>query len=378
MEKNYEENDCYEEKNQEVKNPEDKLLIQKREPVCSPWRRYFARILDLNLYTILLEGFLSCILGVNLYLASGVWMDLALTILAAVLMLIAEPLLLFLTGTTPGKWILGLRLEKKNGERISYGEALGRTWEVTAWGLGFGIPLYSLYCMVKSYQTARKGEMLPWEGKGEIELVLKDGKVHRGVVYVAAGILLFALQMLLLLRVPLPPNRGELTVAEFAENYNFYTDFYEHAYYGVRLGKTGEWEEISSGASTVMVMEEILPVFHFQEDDGELTKVTLRLESDNTDLFFTEFAQQRLYMILAFLGAQKDARPFFTEAMQADRSLNSRTLTEDFSFTQAGLLFTSRTELENYMESDGYIWKEDEEKPGYFLIEFSVEKGKEE
>ena len=119
MEKNYEENDCYEEKNQEVENREDKLLIQKREPVCSPWRRYFARILDLNLYTILLESFLSCILGVNLYLASGVWMDLALTILAAVLMLIAEPLLLFLTGTTPGKWILGLRLEKKNGERIS-------------------------------------------------------------------------------------------------------------------------------------------------------------------------------------------------------------------------------------------------------------------
>lgn len=74
MEKNYEENDCYEEKNQEVENQEDKLLIQKREPVCSPWRRYFARILDLNLYTILLESFLSCILGVNLYLASGwIW-----------------------------------------------------------------------------------------------------------------------------------------------------------------------------------------------------------------------------------------------------------------------------------------------------------------
>lgn len=360
------------------KNYEEGFQIQKREALCSPWRRYFARILDLNLYTILVESFLSCISGVNLYLASGVWMDLALTILAAVLMLIAEPLLLFLTGTTPGKWILGLRLEKKNGERISYGEALGRTWEVTVWGLGFGIPLYSLYCMVKSCQTARRGEALPWEGKWEIELVLKDRKIYRSIVYVAAGVLLLALQTLLLLRVPLPPNRGGLTVAEFAENYNFYTDFYEHAYYGVRLGKTGEWEEISSGDPMAMVMEETLPVFRFQEDDGELTKVTLRLESDNADLFFTEFAQQRLYMTLAFLGARKDARPFFTEAMQADRSLNSRTLTEDFSFTQAGLRFTSRAELENYMESDGYIWKEDEEKPGYFLIEFSVEKGKEE
>ena len=34
MEKNYEENDCYEEKNQEVENQEDKLLIQKKENLC--------------------------------------------------------------------------------------------------------------------------------------------------------------------------------------------------------------------------------------------------------------------------------------------------------------------------------------------------------
>ena len=40
----------------------------------------------------------------------------------------------------------------------------------------------------------------------------------------------------------LPPNRGDLTVAEFAENVNFYRDFFD---YGERwsLDENGEWAE---------------------------------------------------------------------------------------------------------------------------------------
>ena len=68
-------------------------------------------------------------------------------------MLLLEPAFLRGFGTTPGKAILGFRLEHEDGRKLTYLEGLSRTWQVALWGMGLGIPIYSLYRYFKSYGT---------------------------------------------------------------------------------------------------------------------------------------------------------------------------------------------------------------------------------
>lgn len=88
--------------------------------IC-PWRRYFARTLDFVLCEMLLLTPIMLLFRPNVEL-SGFGVSVALIAGAMLLMLLLEPLCLHLFGTTPGKALLGLYIERPDGGRLSYGE----------------------------------------------------------------------------------------------------------------------------------------------------------------------------------------------------------------------------------------------------------------
>lgn len=55
--------------------PEEPIALLEKDPAqnraCYPWRRYFARTLDLMLYSLLWSMFLAYVLHVNLIYRSG-------------------------------------------------------------------------------------------------------------------------------------------------------------------------------------------------------------------------------------------------------------------------------------------------------------------
>ncbi len=160
-------------------------------PVRAPWRRLFARLLDLWLYTVLWDSFL--VLAGNVNLSRLGMLPTLLNIFPPVaLALLAEPLLLILTGTTAGKWIMGLRVTDPSGCRLRYTEALVRTWLALRRGMGLCIPIYNLVRMWKSYKACWDGEALAWEE--DTALQLRDERVWRdwalaGVFAVLVGLM---------------------------------------------------------------------------------------------------------------------------------------------------------------------------------------------
>lgn len=48
------------------------------------------------------------------------------------------------TGTTPGKWVFGIRVVKSQGQKLAYPEALKRAFLVWVQGEGLGIPVVIL------------------------------------------------------------------------------------------------------------------------------------------------------------------------------------------------------------------------------------------
>ena len=94
-----------------------------------PWRRYAARWLDLLIYGLLWNAVARCIFRLNLgsEFYAGWLFTLVDTAVGVLLMLLIEPALLHFWGTTPGKWLFGLRVRAENGEKIAYRTAFART-----------------------------------------------------------------------------------------------------------------------------------------------------------------------------------------------------------------------------------------------------------
>lgn len=205
-----------------------------------PWRRYFARAIDLTLVGLMVSFVQFVLLHhnlVNISKGENVLCGLA----GWGLLVLLEPLLLSRFGKTAGKWCMGITVTRPDGGRLSYGEALERTAAVWLYGAGLGISIVELVCNYRSYRRYTRGEELAWES-GSIERFDERGIGKSVLLYAASTALSLALTLAMGLSAALPPNRGELTVAEFAENVNFYRDFFD---YGERwtLDSSGEWVE---------------------------------------------------------------------------------------------------------------------------------------
>ncbi len=201
-----------------------------------PWRRFFARWLDLFLCRLFWTAFGLLVLrwaptgGVLLALA-GAYRDL-------VTMIFVEPVLLRTWGYTPGKWIFGLCLRRADGGKLTLWDGWCRTLLIFAKGMGFQIPFYGLWRLYRSYRACSEGELLPWE-EGE-RYALRDARLRRWAGFGAAAATCAALGALVVLQAFMPRHRGALTAAEYVDNFN---DLYGFLTQGPRavLDEQGRW-----------------------------------------------------------------------------------------------------------------------------------------
>ena len=252
-------------------------------PVRCPWRRYFARMLDHAFGGLILSVILSLVFRVNMQNIGGFgeWL---LGYVEWLIWLPLEALLLSRWGTTPGKWIMGIRVEHEDGRKLTFGEAIDRTWQVFVTGMGALIPIYNIYRLWKSYKAVRDGDddELEWEWNTNSVLVIKerDCPGWRPAVYAGAcAALIFLLVAVGMFPGLHPPHRGsQLTVEEFVDNYNTMARF--HGYTGDELQMDGtfgvppEWPASELDSITIDLEED--PVLRFEETDGILTKVSLK------------------------------------------------------------------------------------------------------
>lgn len=126
------------------------------------WMRFFARWTDFVLFqVILLGGFL--LLGRSPFVA----LQSPLFLLAYVAALVVfETLLLTLWGTTPGKWIAGIRIESPDGKRLAPLPAFGRSLRVMVMGMGLWLPFILVVGHLFALWFLRKRGVAPWDLMG--------------------------------------------------------------------------------------------------------------------------------------------------------------------------------------------------------------------
>ena len=132
---------------------EDALISDRH-----PWRRYWARTLDSGLIGVwMLAAFPGALEG------GGKLFQMQFLALSLAAQILLEPLLLWAVGWTPGKLLLGIRVTGREGERLTFRRAVGRTFGVLTYGQAFCVPTLR---EIRGYVCLRKaedGELLPWE-----------------------------------------------------------------------------------------------------------------------------------------------------------------------------------------------------------------------
>lgn len=341
--------------------------------VFHPWRRYFARMLDLYIYGLLFSAFLGLICHVNLTSRSslGTLFD---AFVALAIMLFLEPLLLHLFRTTLGKTIFGLRIEYPDDTRLTYGEGLTRTWGLLGKGMGYNIPIYNLVCQWKSYKLCSEQETQPWDES--IAYTIKDTKWYRAVLFIVATAAFVWLFLVLLFSQLLPPNRGELTVPDFTENFNYYAEYFDIGFHQNYFDENGRWvdQECNGNSSLSNLVHPEPPEYHYTLENGALTGLSFTVEIKNSQTPIRGCDTQMLLSALAFAGAQKEAGLFSNAPERLSNQLETGTL-EGFDFTEFGVAFSCNIEQVGYIGvSSDYIFPDENAVETYFKLDFSMHK----
>lgn len=334
-----------------------------------PWQRWLARMLDMTLYDTVFNVLWLVLLHdqslIRLQMGSAVaqWV-LALVLLAFTLAV--EPLWLHFWGWTPGKWLFGLKLRNKDGEKLSLAQAWARS-KALAWeGYGWNLPGYSLYRFWKCRQDALDGWNGSWNGEAGCRYT-KEGRRFSGWIFVGVNVLCSAALFAGIRYSSLPPCRGDLTVAEFAQNYNYFQkQLSQDAVKGPWMEDDGRWagptDEYQQGGTTrvkvdgvwVAVEDPVWDEPEFTVEDGRVTSVTIRVTGGCIDAL--PFSNQEMLAVLALSGATGDWSMLHSDTEGWLTAANEVLGQFGDGETQArGLRVVKQEELSGYQETE-IVW----------------------
>lgn len=334
-----------------------------------PWMRYFARTLDMALYDTLINvawlllfrdlGFAR--LRTENALIAILWGTAMLALTLAL-----EPLWLHYWGWTPGKWLFGLKLRDKDGEKLSIEQGWERSWQLAWEGYGWNIPIWSAWRFWKNRQDALEGWNGSWNGEGACRYT-KEERRFSGWAFAGAQAALTAALVLAMLWSMLPPCRGELDMPEFARNYNHCLRVAE---YGGETGTPtlddqGRWVEREQPAGTVAV-------YLFGDTTvydkpkyaiaGGVTAVTLRMSSQDKAVGGA-FRESLVLLSLSRSAGGLNLFNVLTAQEEANRLLDRW---ENFEGDFLGVHISQRVEAVGYEPTEAFgasLWCEDESQP---------------
>jgi DNA-binding transcriptional MerR regulator len=182
-----------------------------------PWRRFFARNTDRLLFIAIVNYVLFVVLRVRMM---PDWFGILFGYTSYWVVILLEPFWLHYIGTTPGKWIFGIKLEYCQGGKLPIDVAFDRCGKVLQLGQGYGIPGWQLYRLYKSNTELVEQYQTPWDSETEVTYTKFDWK-KKALVVLTAGLILFMFASSVV-DMMLPQHRGDLTIQEFSENYRFY------------------------------------------------------------------------------------------------------------------------------------------------------------
>lgn len=152
----------------------DSIILSNK---VSPWRRYWARIIDIFLFSflfgIIATFYFPSVLKLN---------EFVLGVIILFFWIFIETILLASLGTTPGKWLLNIRVVDLNANKLNFSVSFRRSFNVWWEGLGLGIPLISLVTLIVSFNKLKNEGITKWDQVLQLRIRYKRLGFFRTVI----------------------------------------------------------------------------------------------------------------------------------------------------------------------------------------------------
>jgi len=161
--------------------------------IYHPWRRFFARLVDISTLGIfvpilLLVGLSHLVLTDVSALTAVLDMPFVAGFVVLVLWIPQEAFLLCRFGTTPAKWLFGVSVASQEGGHPSFGQALQRSSLVTIFGVAFLIPVVERVAEYLAYRRLTKTGSTLWDTYSKCVVQHSGGGAARTVACVIVAI----------------------------------------------------------------------------------------------------------------------------------------------------------------------------------------------
>ncbi len=355
-----------------------------------PFRRIFARAFDIAFYIMFVNLFTIIVLNKdNIYLL-GFKQYFFVLLPSFILMILVEPYFLSNFATTPGKYLMGIKLYNLKREKLSYKEALWRTVNMFFDGMGAGISILLLICLIRGAGKMKKGERMHHDR--DTCFVVEELGASKIFSYIVLFlfIIVFIFSSLCLLNIP--KNLGDITKDEYVENINYLAEtnnaFFTIDEDGKLLGRNiriyshhclltattyiysghgyliGEVPNSQALPNQLMLPKEIEII----EQDGYVKEVSLNVIS-NQEYILRSYAEAMILSAQA-LNTKGNIINIADMSKLLDTMLNNN----EFDFEYNGLKIKGYASPVGYTEiEDGWIANEGTESQGRaFNLNFSV------
>lgn len=343
-----------------------------------PWRRFWARTMDFLLCFFLWNSALALIFRANILNRTGLE-DCLHMFVAMGLELVMETLCLHFLGTTPGKWLMGLRLTRSDGSFFSLPDACWRTFRVLAMGEGLRLPLAGGIANLLAYLRCRHKSEQPWALEDEAWSDGTNGKIpfweQKGHVLRVAGLVsvylaIIGLTMAVQLFAAGPRYHGPLTPQQLADNYN-HLSFFDAAPESpaYRLQADGSWIQTDPNAFVFNVVGGDPVPISIQSQDGLVTGVSFTLNSQGEDSIPSIPLLKMDYLLHALLGHRS-----FLSSSPATKVLRELNQAENGHYTWEveGWQVTYDLEAQGYIRADDLLFPKNGQSQS-FQLSFSIQ-----
>ena len=345
-----------------------------------PWRRLFARGLDMMLYETVFQLGWMLILHDSSIVTTNPLLRWILGLLTLAFTLAAEPFWLHYWGWTPGKWVFGLKIRDEDGNKLTLAQGWQRCKDLSWGGYCWNIPILNLIVGWKCLCQGLDGQDCAWDRENGYRYTREEQRVHGGAIYLTVLAVCAGLVVVGMLWTCMPVNRGNLTVAEFAQNYNqYYRRLLGQGFesFVPEMDRDGQWEwtgqfgGLIAHSSDMTITMSGGEVYHienpvagtevwdppeFTVSDGRVTAVTLRMTTQDSvvDSWWTGQYRETL-ALLAMSGAVDGLNPFnYNLTSWAAGPDGDRPAWEDWETDFRGLHISQQVAYSGYALEDAF------------------------
>jgi hypothetical protein len=170
-----------------------------------PWRRFFARILDMNISFFLIKIIASILFGFNVVLTiifldsfsaftlTSIIILFLIFILSFVAHIFINAFLISRTGTSIGKYCFGISVYNTDGTFLEFEKSLKREWMVFYKGQGLWIPIINLIALIIAYFDLKDKGISSWDKELGTEILYRAIGIKHYIFVLIGIILIFKL-----------------------------------------------------------------------------------------------------------------------------------------------------------------------------------------